>query len=50
MGIAQKLQNKTFKENELPLFYTAKSRCFRPEVSNSAYDTGLYRVHEFNKV
>ncbi|KAF1622818.1 UNVERIFIED_CONTAM: Serine--tRNA ligase, chloroplastic/mitochondrial, partial [Eudyptes robustus] len=26
------------------------SRCYRPEVSHSAAEAKLYRVHEFNKV
>lgn len=50
MGIADRLRDRTFRVVELPRFYTATSRCFRPEVSKSHYESGLYRVHEFNKV
>lgn len=50
MGIADKLKNRIFDETELPAFFMAKSRCFRPEISKLRHETGLYRVHEFNKV
>ena len=50
MGIAQTLEGKTFEESELPLFLVAESRCFRPEISKSASEAKLYRVHEFNKL
>ncbi len=36
---------------ELPLYYTAYSACFRREAGAAGKDTrGLLRVHEFNKV
>ncbi|CAJ0601952.1 unnamed protein product [Cylicocyclus nassatus] len=50
MGISALLRNKTFAEEQLPLRLVALSRCFRPEVSNSASEAKLYRVHEFTKV
>uniref|UniRef100_A0A914XYL2 serine--tRNA ligase n=1 Tax=Panagrolaimus superbus TaxID=310955 RepID=A0A914XYL2_9BILA len=50
MGIADKLANRTFKESELPKLFFAESRCFRPEISKSASEAKLYRVHEFNKL
>uniref|UniRef100_A0AC34R7T2 Aminoacyl-tRNA synthetase class II (G/ P/ S/T) domain-containing protein n=1 Tax=Panagrolaimus sp. JU765 TaxID=591449 RepID=A0AC34R7T2_9BILA len=50
MGIAQKFEGSIFKETELPLLLVAESRCYRPEVSKSAIEAKLYRVHEFNKL
>lgn len=39
------------KREELPLYYTAYSACFRREAGAAGKDTrGLLRVHEFNKV
>ncbi|KHJ74886.1 tRNA ligase class II core domain protein [Oesophagostomum dentatum] len=50
MGISALLRNKLFDEEQLPLRVVAMSRCYRPEVSNSAVEAKLYRVHEFTKV
>ncbi|CAJ0931217.1 unnamed protein product, partial [Mesorhabditis belari] len=50
MGIAAMLQNRKFKKSELPLRLVSQSRCFRPEISRSAAEAKLYRVHEFYKV
>lgn len=50
MGIAHSLRNSVFNVNQLPKFFATQSRCFRPEVSHSSHESGLYRVHEFNKV
>ncbi|EPB69552.1 serine--tRNA ligase [Ancylostoma ceylanicum] len=58
MGISALLRNKTFEEEQLPLRVVAMSRntlqdeirCYRPEISNSAAEAKLYRVHEFTKV
>ncbi|MFH4977375.1 hypothetical protein AB6A40_004084 [Gnathostoma spinigerum] len=50
MGISDLIKNRLFKESDLPLRLTAKSRCYRPEVSKSAAEARLYRVHEFTKV
>ncbi|CAD5219556.1 unnamed protein product [Bursaphelenchus okinawaensis] len=49
MGIAHVLRNRTFKEAR-PHWFMAKSKCYRPEISHSASEAKLYRVHEFNKV
>lgn len=48
MGIADKLKGRIF--DKLPHWFLAKSRCFRPEVSQSMIEARLYRVHEFFKV
>ncbi|KAI6191297.1 Seryl-tRNA synthetase [Aphelenchoides bicaudatus] len=48
MGIADKLKDQTL--TGLPRWFVAKSRCFRPEVSKTAAEAKLYRVHEFFKV
>ncbi|KAF8374788.1 sars-2 [Pristionchus pacificus] len=50
MGIAAMLRGTTFPAEELPLRFVALSRCFRPEISKSAAEAKLYRVHEFTKV
>uniref|UniRef100_A0A915DNB8 BSD domain-containing protein n=1 Tax=Ditylenchus dipsaci TaxID=166011 RepID=A0A915DNB8_9BILA len=50
MGIANTLIGRRFQEEKLPLYFMAKSRCFRPEVSDASRESGIYRVHEFNKV
>ncbi|VDL79935.1 unnamed protein product [Nippostrongylus brasiliensis] len=50
MGISAFLKDRTFREEELPLRVVALSRCYRPEISNSAAEAKLYRVHEFTKV
>ena len=42
---------ETFKEEELPIYYTAYSACFRREAGSYGKDTkGLVRVHQFDKV
>lgn len=44
-------RNEMLKLEELPLYYTAYSACFRREAGAAGKDTrGLLRVHEFNKV
>lgn len=50
MGIAAFLQNQIVEEERLPLRLVTMSRCYRPEISNSAREAKLYRVHEFNKI
>ncbi|XGW29301.1 hypothetical protein V3C99_008820 [Haemonchus contortus] len=50
MGISALLKNRIFQEEQLPYRLVAMSRCYRPEVSNSASEAKLYRVHEFTKV
>ena len=38
-------------ENELPIYYTAYTPCFRKEAGSAGKDTrGLIRQHQFNKV
>lgn len=44
------LRRKLFYKKDLPVKFTALSRCYRPEVSQSAHEARLYRVHEFTKV
>ncbi|XP_015119122.1 serine--tRNA ligase, chloroplastic/mitochondrial [Diachasma alloeum] len=51
MALATKLINSNIDfENNLPLKLAAVSRCFRAEISNSAEEQGIYRVHQFTKV
>ncbi|TMS37717.1 hypothetical protein L596_004597 [Steinernema carpocapsae] len=50
MGISALLRDRVIREEDLPLKMVAYSRCFRPEVSKSATEARLYRVHEFTKV
>ncbi|MCQ9206557.1 MAG: serine--tRNA ligase [Omnitrophica bacterium] len=43
--------NEVLDENELPIYYTAYTACFRREAGSYGKDTkGLTRVHQFNKV
>lgn len=50
MGIANVLKGRIYQEKELPVYYLALSRCYRPEISRGGINTGLYRVHEFDKL
>jgi seryl-tRNA synthetase len=44
-------QNEILSENDLPLYYTAYTPCFRKEAGSYGKDTrGLIRQHQFNKV
>ncbi|MCP4714789.1 MAG: serine--tRNA ligase [Deltaproteobacteria bacterium] len=44
-------QNEILNEDELPIFYTAHTPCFRSEAGSYGKDTkGLIRQHQFNKV
>jgi len=44
-------QNEILKSNDLPLYYTAYTPCFRSEAGSYGKDTrGLIRQHQFNKV
>ncbi len=44
-------RSEMLEREELPLYYTAYSACFRREAGAAGKDTrGLLRVHEFNKV
>ncbi len=43
--------NEILKEEELPIYYTAYTPCFRREAGSYGKDTrGLVRVHQFDKV
>uniref|UniRef100_A0AC35TSL2 Serine--tRNA ligase n=1 Tax=Rhabditophanes sp. KR3021 TaxID=114890 RepID=A0AC35TSL2_9BILA len=51
MGLGALIEGKMFtNSNEFPKKFVALSRCYRPEVSNSAQEAKLYRVHEFFKI
>lgn len=44
-------QDQILKENELPIYYTTYTPCFRREAGSYGKDTrGLIRVHQFDKV
>ena len=44
-------KNKIFSEDELPIYYTSLSTCFRSEAGSYGKDTkGLIRQHQFEKV
>ncbi|MBI5143788.1 MAG: serine--tRNA ligase, partial [Candidatus Omnitrophica bacterium] len=43
--------NEILEEDELPIYYTAYTACFRREAGSYGKDTkGLIRVHQFDKV
>jgi len=43
--------NEILNENELPLYYTGFSTCFRTEAGAHGRDTkGIFRVHQFDKL
>lgn len=43
--------DEILKEEELPIYYTAYTPCFRAEAGSAGRDTrGLIRQHQFNKV
>ena len=44
-------RDEVIKADELPIYYTAYSSCFRREAGSYGKDTrGMIRVHQFNKV
>jgi seryl-tRNA synthetase len=44
-------QNEIINEDDLPIYYTAYTACFRREAGSYGKDTkGLIRVHQFDKV
>jgi len=44
-------RNEVLKEEDLPVYYTAYTACFRREAGSYGKETkGLIRVHQFNKV
>lgn len=45
------LRNEILKQEELPVYYTAYTTCFRKEAGSAGRDTrGLIRNHQFDKV
>ncbi|CAG9859473.1 unnamed protein product [Phyllotreta striolata] len=50
MALAGYLAGETFKEADLPKKLAALSRCYRAEISSTAEERGIFRVHEFTKV
>jgi seryl-tRNA synthetase len=45
------LRDEILSEDDLPVYYTAYSPCFRKEAGSAGRDTrGLIRQHQFNKV
>lgn len=45
------LRDEAIKEQDLPIYYTAYTACFRREAGSYGKDTrGLIRVHQFDKV
>lgn len=43
--------NEILKEEDLPIYYTAMSPCFRSEAGSAGRDTrGMIRLHQFHKV
>lgn len=45
------LREETLKEDDLPIYYTAYTACFRREAGTYGKDTrGMIRVHQFDKV
>lgn len=45
------LREEIIDGNDLPIYYTAYTPCFRKEAGSAGRDTrGLIRVHQFNKV
>ncbi len=45
------LRDETLKEDDLPIYYTAYTACFRREAGTYGKDTrGMIRVHQFDKV
>lgn len=45
------LRDEILSEENLPIYYTAHTPCFRKEAGSAGRDTrGLIRVHQFNKV
>ncbi|MEZ4550302.1 MAG: serine--tRNA ligase [Desulfobacterales bacterium] len=41
---------KSLDEDQLPIYYTAYTPCFRSEAGSYGKDTRLIRQHQFNKV
>lgn len=51
MALANLHRNEVLKEEDLPLYYTAYTPCFRREAGSYGKDVrGIIRQHQFNKV
>ena len=50
MALAGYFAGSRNKLKDLPIKYTAVSRCFRAETSSLQEEKGIYRVHQFTKV
>lgn len=51
VSLTNLVHDKTLKETDLPLRYTAYTPCFRKEAGSAGRDTrGMIRQHQFNKV
>lgn len=51
VSLTNLVHDKTLKESDLPLRYTAYTPCFRKEAGSAGRDTrGMIRQHQFNKV
>lgn len=51
VSITNLLRKEIIDEQDLPLYYTGYSACFRREAGSAGKDTrGITRVHQFNKV
>lgn len=51
VSLTNLVHDKTLKEADLPLRYTAYTPCFRKEAGSAGRDTrGMIRQHQFNKV
>ncbi len=49
--VTNMMRDTILKEEDLPIYYTAYSACFRAEAGSAGRDTrGLIRQHQFNKV
>ena len=51
VSVTNLLRDEILSNDELPIYYTAYSPCFRKEAGSAGRDTrGLIRQHQFNKV
>ena len=51
MPLTNIYSNEILKEEDLPIYMTAYTPCFRREAGSAGKDTrGLIRQHQFNKV
>ncbi|AGR40702.1 serine--tRNA ligase [Spiroplasma taiwanense] len=51
VSLVNTVRDKIYESNNLPIYLTAFSQCFRKEAGSAGRDTkGLIRLHQFNKV